>query len=244
MRSSPSLISEVLPDELSFDMILIKGGEFRMGGTDDESDDNEKPVHGVSLPSFYLGKYPVTQSVWTAVMGNNPSLYKGNQRPVERVSWDDAQEFICKLNEITRKVYRLPSEAEWEYAARGGTLMEGDGYVYAGSDKLKQVGWYHGNSDGQTHDVGLKVPNELGLYDLNGNVYEWCQDQWHGYFEGAPDDGSAWEDRHKGASRVMRGGSWPYSSRDCRVASRHYYAPASLAEHLGFRLAVIPQSGG
>ena len=225
-------------------MLLVEGGQFDMGGADEEAFGSEKPVHRVTLSSFYLGKYPVTQSVWTEVMENNPSHFKGNQRPVETVSWEDAQKFIGKLNNMTGKTYRLPSEAEWEYAARGGALLEGEGYLYAGSDKLKQVGWYDENSDGGIHEVGLKYPNELGLYDLSGNVWEWCQDQWHENYESAPDDGSAWEDRDAGPSRVIRGGSWINFSRFCRVASRHLYEPAYRSTYLGFRLALGPQSGG
>ena len=241
----PRLITEQnLPNGATFDMLLIESGEFDMGGADEEAYDEEKPVHRVTVPSFYLGKYPVTQSVWTAVMESSPSSFKGDQRPVERVSWEDAREFISKLNDMTGKSYRLPSEAEWEYAARGGVLLEGEGYLYAGSDNLKQVGWYNENSDGETHDVGLKYPNELGLYDLSGNVWEWCQDQWHDNYEGAPDDGAAWEDRDTGTYRVLRGGSFTYNSRRCRVASRFSRSPTERSYLIGVRLALTPQSAG
>ena len=244
MDKKIAIIEEVLPSGVAFDMVLVEGGEFEMGGADEEAYDEEKPVHRVTLSSFYLGKYPVTQSVWTAVMGSNPSDFKGDHRPVENVSWEDAQEFIGKLNDLTGKPYRLPSEAEWEYAARGGVLLEGEGYLYAGSDKLKQVGWYDENSGSETHEVGLKYPNEFGLYDLSGNVWEWCQDQWHENYKSAPDDGSAWEDRDAGSSRVIRGGSWLDNSGRCRVASRYYFEPAPRLTSLGFRLALGPQSAG
>ena len=244
-QGCPRLITEQnLPNGATFDMLLVEGGEFLMGGADEEAYENENPVHRVTVPSFYLGKYPVTQWVWTAVMGSNPSDFKGDKRPVEMVSWEDAQEFINRLNDITGKSYRLPSEAEWEYAARGGVLLEGEGYLYAGSDKLKQVGWYRENSSSETHEVGLKYPNELGLYDLSGNVCELCQDQWHDNYESAPDDGSAWEDRDGGPYRVLRSGSWSDNSRSCRVAFRGSYNPPNRHGILGFRLALGPQSGG
>ena len=241
----PRLLTEKgLPTGATFDMLLVEGGEFSMGGTDEDAIKHEKPDHRVTLSSFYLGKYPVTQSVWTAVRESNPSHFKGDQRPVENVNWKDAQEFIGKLNDLTGKPYRLPSEAEWEYAARGSVLLKGEGYLYAGSDKLKQVGWYNDNSGSETHEVGLKYPNELGLYDLCGNVWEWCQDQWHENYESAPDDGSAWEDRDEGPFRVIRGGSWFSYSRNCRVASRRNREPAYRNYFLGFRLALGPQSWG
>ena len=233
-----------LPNGAMFDMLLVEGGEFDMGGADEDAFKHEKPVHRATLPSFYFGKYPVTQSLWTAVMGSNPSEFKGDQRPVERVGWEDAQDFIGKLNNLTGKPYHLPSEAEWEYAARGGVLLEGEGYLYAGSDKLKQVGWYDENSGSETHEVGLKYPNELELYDLSGNVWERCQDQWHKNYVGAPDDGSAWEDRDVGASRVLRGSSWSNVFKGCRVASRIRITPADRSGRLGFRLARGPQSDG
>ena len=238
------ITEQILPNGATFDLLLVEGGEFDMGGWEENASKFEKPVHRVTVSSFYLGIYPVTQSVWIAVMDNNPSEFKGDRRPVEMVSWEDAKEFVRKLNDMTGKLYRLPSESEWEYAARGGVLLEVEGYVYAGSDKLKQVGWYNENSDRETHEVGLKYPNELGLYDLSGNVWEWCQDQWHETYEGAPDDGSAWEDRDVGTYRVLRGGGWFYDSRSCRVAYRRYGGPAYRYGNFGFRLALGPQSGG
>ncbi|MCB0839227.1 MAG: SUMF1/EgtB/PvdO family nonheme iron enzyme, partial [Bacteroidetes bacterium] len=168
---------EILPSGLSFKMIYVEGGSFIMGGTDEEAEDREKPIHKVSLGSFYLGQYPVTQALWEIVMKTNPSEFEGETNPVETVSWEDSQIFLQKLNQLTGKSYRLPTEAEWEFAARGG--IQSEGYLYSGSDKLKEAGWYGGNSNGQTQPVGQKLSNELGLFDMSGNVYEWCQD-WYG----------------------------------------------------------------
>jgi len=230
------VFSQLLPGTgLSFDMISIEGGSFLMGSEDPEAREREKPVHPVTVPSFYMAKYPVTQALWKAVMGNNPSYFQGDKRPVEQVSWDDAQAFIQQLNERTGENYRLPTEAEWEYAARGG--IYGQGFKYAGSNKLKEVGWYDGNSHGETKPVGLKFPNELGLYDMNGNVWEWCQDVWHENYEGAPSDGSAWMEGSDQALRVVRGGSWFIDTDYCRVAYRNWYYQDYRGGNFGFRLA-------
>jgi formylglycine-generating enzyme required for sulfatase activity len=193
-----------------------------------------------------LGKYPVTQALWQAVMKNNPSYFPGADRPVEQVSWEDCQEFIHKLNAQTKGRYRLPSEAEWEFAARGGVRSEG--YLYAGSDKLEEVGWYGDNSGSETHPVGHKLPNELGLYDLSGNVYEWCRDDWHDSYERSEGfkplamDGSAWVDQPQRASyRVVRGGGWFYAARGCRVSDRDHYSPGDRDGDIGLRLAGPPR---
>lgn len=145
-----------------------------MGSDDPEATDAEKPVHPVTLSSYSIGKYEVTQKLWEAVMGSNPSVFKGENLPVENVSWNDVQEFLRKLNEMTGKQYRLPTEAEWEFAARGGNLSKG--YKYSGSDNPDMVAWHSGNSDWKTQPVGTKAPNELGIYDMSGNVEEWCED--------------------------------------------------------------------
>lgn len=196
------------------------------------------PVHEVTVKDFYFSKYPVTQALWRAVMGDDPPelAFKGSgNRPVERVSWDDAQAFIQKINEQTGERYRLPTEAEWEYAARGGIYK--NGFKYAGSNKLKEVGWYSENSQRETKPVGLKFPNELGLYDMSGNVWEWCQDVWHENYEGAPGDGSTWMEGGEQNRRVVRGGSWYDDSNVCRVAFRHWDSTVVRVSNLGFRLA-------
>ncbi|MCB9267773.1 MAG: formylglycine-generating enzyme family protein [Lewinellaceae bacterium] len=225
-------------------MILVEGGTFMMGSEDKEAYDDEKPIHEVALDSFYIGKYPVTQALWKAVMSddNNPSYFKGADRPVEQVSWEDAQEFLQKLNGLMGRSYRLPTEAEWEYSARGGQNSEG--YKYAGSNKLKEVGWYSDNSHGETNIVGLKYPNELGVYDMSGNVREWCQDWYSGnYYEECHRQGKVYNPQgpDQGTSRVLRGGSWFSSPLRCRCASRFSNAPRLRHRGHGFRLCLSLQ---
>ncbi|MEZ4825769.1 MAG: formylglycine-generating enzyme family protein [Bacteroidia bacterium] len=218
------------------EMIFVEGGEFDMGGSDAEARDNEKPVHRVWISPFYMGKYPVTQAIWKVVMGTNPSNFKGENHPVEKVSWNDTQTFLQKLNEKTGKTYRLPTEAEWEFAARGGIYSQD--YLYAGSDKLKEVGWYSGK---KTHPVGQKMPNELGLYDLSGNSWEWCED-WYsgGYYQKCADRGMVENPTgpENGSLRVYRGGGWRSNPRGCRIAYRNNFSPEYRAVDLGFRLAL------
>ncbi|MEM6634033.1 MAG: formylglycine-generating enzyme family protein [Bacteroidota bacterium] len=230
------IYTEKLPESPSFEMILVEGGTFQMGGDDKEARDNEKPIHQVQVRSFYMGKFPVTQSLYESIMGTNPSEFKGPNNPVERVSWEDTQEFISQLNQKTGKNHRLPSEAEWEFAARGGIYSEG--YLYAGSDRLKDVGWYKGNNEPRgTKPVGRLLENELGIHDLSGNVYEWCEDDFHNSYQGAPTDGSAWMDQPKwGRSRVLRGGGWDVNARYCRVSSRARNSPGYRVNGVGFRL--------
>jgi formylglycine-generating enzyme required for sulfatase activity len=237
------LEAEEVARKFMTDMVLVKGGVFTMGckkawigrDRDGECWDDEKPAHEVTLKDFYIGKYPVTQAQWHAVMGNNPSQNKGcDDCPVESVSWNDIQGFLKKLNALTGQQFRLPTEAEWEYAARGG--QQSKGYLYSGSNNLDEVGWFSKNSGGKTHPVGQKQPNELGLHDMSGNVWEWCEDDWHNY-HGAPADGRAWVDSPRGTYRVYRGGSWFYGPQRCRAAFRLNSAPASRNLSLGFRLA-------
>jgi len=219
------------------EFVLIQPGEFDMGSPANETGrfDDEERIHHVTISeAFYLGKYEVTQKQWHEVMEDSPSYYKGDDLPVENVSWDDVQEFIEKLNEKegTNK-YRLPSEAEWEYAARAGTTTR---YSFGDDDsKVGEYAWYSENSGGKTHPVGKKEANPWGLYDVHGNVWEWVQDEWHDTYNGTPDDGSAWEDG-SGASRVFRGGCWFLSTRFCRSATRYRYAPGVRARRIGFRL--------
>ena len=178
-------ISIPVKDGISIEMVRVEAGTFTMGATPEMKDpwDDEKPAHQVTLTNdYYIGKYEVTQTLWQAVMGNNPSNFKGDNLPVERVSWYDCQEFISKLNSITGKTFRLPTEAEWEYAARGGKKSRG--YQYSGSSNISDVAWYTDNSGSKTHAVGSKQANELGIYDMAGNVWEWCQD-WHEEYTGS-----------------------------------------------------------
>ncbi|MEM7656339.1 MAG: formylglycine-generating enzyme family protein [Bacteroidota bacterium] len=224
------------PSGLPIPMVRILAGSFMMGSKDEEAYEDEQPVHRVEVSSFSLGQYPVTQALWQAVMGENPSGFEGAERSVETVSWDDCQRFLKELNAQTDGNYRLPTEAEWEYAARGGAISEG--YRYAGSDELEEVGWYIRNSGEETHPVGQLLPNELGLYDLSGNVYEWCEDDWHDTYDGAPLDGSAWVDQPQRASlRVLRGGNWIFTARYCRVSNRYLYSPGYRYGIIGLRLA-------
>ena len=212
-------------------MVYVEGGTFTMGAKTYKS---EKPAHSVTLSSFYIGKYEVTQSLWKAVMGSNPSNRKGDNLPVENVSWNDCQTFLRKLNAMTGKNFRLPTEAEWEFAARGGNLSRG--YQYSGSKKIDDVAWYRNNSGSKTHNVGTKAPNELGIYDMSGNVWEWCQDwygDYHGYSQTNPTGPSS------GSFRVFRGGSWFNNfAWLCRVAYRAGGTPDGRDISLGFRLAL------
>jgi formylglycine-generating enzyme required for sulfatase activity len=221
--------------KLRSDMVYVQGGIFSMGCTSEQGndcDDREKPAHQVTLSNYYINRYEVTQALWSAVMGSNPSRFKGcDQCPVEQVSWNAVQEFIKKLNSMTGKNYRLPTEAEWEYAARGGRSSQG--YKYSGSNNPGGVGWYNGNSSNKTHPVGQKQANELGLYDMSGNVYEWCSD-WYGDYSSqsqiSPKGPSS------GSFRVWRGGSWNYVSRYFRLSYRSYSLPEAGNNYLGFRL--------
>ncbi len=204
-------------------MIDIPSGSFMRGDYSDK--------HRVTINSFKIGKYEVTQGLWEAVMGSNPSNFKGNPNfPVEQVNWNDFQEFIEKLNEMTGKKYRLPTEAEWEYAARAN-----QSYEYAGSDNIDAVAWYNKNSGSKTHPVGQKQANGFGLYDMSGNVWEWCQDWYHSNCNVAPIDGSAWE-YPTGSDRVVRGGCWSNRDFSCRSADRNCNDPSSRNYYDGFRL--------
>ncbi len=197
-----------------------------------ESDD-EKPIHKVIVGDYYIGKYEVTQKEWESVMGSNPSNFKGANNPVENVSWNDIQEFLQKLNSKTGKNYRLPTEAEWEYAARGGN--QGQSFKYGGSNSIDEVAWYNGNSNSETHEVGQKQPNNLGLYDMSGNVWEWCSD-WYDdhYYKNSPSKNP--QGASSGSSRVLRGGSWFFIDNYCRSSYRYRYLPDSRYFSFGFRI--------
>jgi len=244
-RSTPSSASTGMSQaqrdrvlsELEANMVWVEGGTFTMGATSEQGRDaysGEKPAHQVTLSGFYICKYEVTQELWQAVMGSNPSEFHGNlNRPVERVSWNDSQEFIDKLNRLTSKRYRLPTEAEWEYAARGGNRSRG--YKYSGSDNQGSVAWYTDNSGSTTHPVGLKSPNELGLYDMSGNVWEWCADWYGSYSSGSQINPVG---PSSGSYRVIRGGCWFYYAWSCRVSHRRGIAPTYRHSSLGLRLAL------
>jgi formylglycine-generating enzyme required for sulfatase activity len=216
----------------SMQFIYVNSGCFRMGGNNGESD--EKPVHRVCISQdYYLGKYEVTQAQWQKVMDNNPSNFKGSNLPVEKVSWNDVQKFIQALNRKTRGKYRLPTEAEWEYACRGG----GKTKLYCGGNNINSVAWIYHNSGGETHPVGQKSPNSLGLYDMSGNVWEWVQDRYSktNYFKSSPTNNP--HGPATGSKRVRRGGSWFSSPRDSRSASRDSGDTNDKGSGLGFRLA-------
>ena len=236
--SSPSGNTITIPvkNGVNIEMVKVESGSFNMGATPEMEDPNEseKPVHLVTLANdYYIGKYEVTQALWQAVMGSNPSSSKGDDLPVERVSWNDCQDFISKLNAMTGKRFRLPTEAEWEYAARGGKKSRG--YQYSGNNTLGDIAWYSGNSSSRTHAVGTKQPNELGIYDMAGNVWEWCQD-WKGSYSSSPlvnPIGAV-----SGSLRVYRGGSWSSSARGCRTSCRNCFTPNGRDNNLGLRLVL------
>ena len=248
-----------------FWMLPVEGGIFFMG---DEHGDRHKgcrPSHQVRLTDYYIGKFPVTNALWSAVvnapnvgldkshfgstLNPYPSNFQGEDVPVEQISWYDVQAFLKKLNNRTEysrpkgHLYRLPTEAEWEYVARGGKYYE-EGYKYAGSDRLKDVGWFDENSSKETKPVGLKHPNQLGIFDLSGNVCEWCQDWYEGlYYNQCKRKGEIEKPNgpSKGTNRVSRGGSWREGEQYTRVAWRTPYGPEFRSDHLGFRLVLAPQ---
>jgi formylglycine-generating enzyme required for sulfatase activity len=217
-------------------MIRVEGGSFMMGSPDNDSEawNKEKPQHRVTLSDYYIGETQVTQALWKAVMGDNPSRWKGDSLPVEEVSWDDCQDFIKQLNKMTGKTFRLPTEAEWEYAARGGRKSQG--FKYAGGNGLDKVAWYRENSGMKTHPVKQKSANELGLYDMSGNVWEWCQD-WYGDYSSSVQTNPSGPS--SGSFRVIRGGSWYFNARRCRVAGRSHSSPGLRSYYFGFRLALV-----
>jgi formylglycine-generating enzyme required for sulfatase activity len=220
----------------SFNFVHVPGGTFMMGAlrSEDGSGSDEYPQHRVTVQPFYIMVSEVTQAQWKAVMGSNPSYFKEDNLPVENVSWNDCQEFIEKLYKIDPVAeYKLPSEAEWEYACRANTRTR----FCSGNREidLVRVGWFSGNSHNKTHPVGSLEPNLWGLYDMHGNVWEWCEDWYHDSYKGAPQTGKAWE-TGEGTYRVMRGGSWYSYGGYCRSASRDWYKPETRNGYVGFRL--------
>jgi formylglycine-generating enzyme required for sulfatase activity len=247
--ASPTPFTENLPNRVTLEMVSLPAGEFLMGSPDSDpnAESYEKPQHQVKVNSFAIGKYPVTQAQYEAVMGKNPSHFKNNswlknnlQNPVENVSWNDAQAFCRKLSQITGKTYRLPTEAEWEYACRAGTTTR----YYFGDDanQLGDYAWYSANSQSKTHPVGQKKPNAWGLYDMSGNVWDWCEDDWHNNYIGAPTDGSAWFIKNYNRSqslKCLRGGSWLNYPNLCRSADRYRNDPGIHGSSDGFRVACV-----
>ena len=225
---------EVL-EKLINNMVNVEGGTFMMGATPeqgkDDPDTTAYPVHQVTLSDYFIGKYEVTQAEWKAVMGKNPSRFKWSNLPVEWMPWDDCQKFIEKLNQLTGLQFSLPTEAQWEYAARGGNKSQG--YKYSGSNSVEDVAWYDGNSSDKTHQVGTKLPNELGLYDMSGNVCEWCSDRYGDYSSSSQTNPTG---PASGSHRVYRGGSRYTTARPCRVSYRGFATPDGRYNDHGFRL--------
>lgn len=220
------------------EMVYVKGGTFTMGCTSEQSDcyDDERPIHEVTLSDYYIGKYEITQAQYRAVMGKNPSEFSGcDNCPVENVSWQDARQFCYKLSKLTGKNYTLPTEAQWEFAARGGTKSEGI-FTYAGAFSLDEVGWYDDNSSDRTHRVGSKQANELGIYDMSGNVWEWCLDVYDSEYYAESSSTDPTGPAGGGDSRVLRGGGWYNNPQFCRVARRGRDTPASTSDISGFRV--------
>ena len=230
----------------SFWMKYIPGGTFDMGDEHGDLWEACRPVQkGIEISAFYMAEYPVTQALWKAVMGeeNNPSYFMGDNRPVEQVSWDDAQEFLEKLNrtdtakkrhDMDGLKYRLSSEAQWEYAARSGKNNPNEKYV--GSTNLKEVGWFSKNSHGETKPVGLKLSNEFGLFDMSGNVFEWCEDAWYENLNGTDKNGKP-RYNEKETGRVIRGGSWYNFNLNCRVALRNWNLTSYRGSDIGCRIS-------
>ena len=236
VSSGSNEISIPVKNGITIDMVKVEAGTFMMGATSEMQDsrNSENPIHQVTLTNdYYIGKYEVTQSLWQAVMGSNPSYFKGNNLPVEQVSWNDCQEFISRLNSLTCRKFRIPTEAEWEYAARGG--KKSLGHKYSGSSNILGVAWYDGNSGKKTHVVGTKQANELGIYDMSGNVYEWCQDWYDSY----PSSSQTNPIGIRGMlRRVCRGGSWYYNERYSCSSFRYSLTPSFRFNDLGLRLVL------
>lgn len=224
---------------VSFMMVPVEGGTFTMGMTEGQVSDGQGHIvtpHEVTLSSFSIAETEVTQELWLAVMGSNPADFSDDlQNPVQNVKWSECQTFINRLNELTGRTFRLPTEAEWEFAARGGNLSRG--YQFAGGNDLEEVAWYDFNSESKPHPVGTKMPNELGLYDMSGNVYEWCQDYFSNtYYNESPSVNPTGPE--SSSYRVMRGGCWLYFKTLCQVSSRSMCMPNVAYNDIGLRLAL------
>ena len=224
---------------IKYDMVWVEGGTFRMGATSEQGSDEwetNKPVHSVTLSGYYIGKTEVTQALWKAVMGSNPIPFDGDNWPVQMVSWNDCQEFIRKLNALTGQNFRLPTEAEWEFACRGGNNSRG--YKYSGSNYIDNVAWYDGNSGKKTHPVATKLPNELGIYDMSGNVWEWCYDCFAFYSSSAVTNPKETYRGYTGSERVFRGGESYDDARKCRSSYRGSNVPDYRFFGHGLRLSL------
>lgn len=239
---------------VSFIMIKVEGGTFTMGATSEQGTDaasDEKPTHSVTLSDYYIGQTEVTQGLWKAVMGTTvrqqrdkadkswPLRGEGNNYPMYYINWEECQAFVNKLNsllfsQLVGRRFALPTEAQWEYAARGGKKSKG--YKYSGSNTLSSVAWYDDNSGSSTHTVATKSANELGLYDMSGNVCEWCQDWYGDYSSGSQSNPSG---PSSGSARVGRGGGWRFNARNCRVSYRNYFTPTDRGHNLGFRVVLL-----
>jgi formylglycine-generating enzyme required for sulfatase activity len=235
-RRAEAEASKKFYERVAGEFVFVKGGCYQMGDAFGDRRSDEQPVHEVCVDDFYLAKYELTQGQWKALMGNNPSDNQGGDNyPVEKVSWNDVQDFILKLNDKTGQSYRLPTEAEWEYAARSGGKPE----KYSGGDAVDAVAWYQSTSQGKTHHVGTKAPNGLGIHDMSGNVWEWVQDRYDsGYYNGSPRNNP--QGPSSGTHRVGRGGSWYNDARFCRSTNRYRYAPDLRDDFLGFRIVRTP----
>ena len=236
--------NEFTVNGVSFEMVYVEGGSFDMGGTSEQGGDaysDEKPVHSVTLDGYYIGKYEVTQELWLAVMGYWPgtapsSTYGvGANYPAYYISWNACQEFVAELSRLTGRTFRLPTEAEWEYAARGGNKSRH--FKYSGSDNIGNVAWYFNSVGAKTHPVGTKSANELGIYDMSGNVWEWCSDKYGSYSSGAQTNPQG---PSSGSNRVLRGGSCGSGASGCRVSNRISIGPSGSSSYDGLRLALVP----
>ena len=242
-RAQDSVVRVEVPNGPVVEMVFVEGGRFTMGSNDSKGVANQyewtRPEHEVSVGGYYIGRYEVTQGLWGAVMGENPSNFRGSEGlPVEGVSWVEAQEFCMLLSQMTGRRFRLPTEAEWEFAARGGNVeQKGEDNAFAGCSRnvLDNYAWYCVNSEGRTHEVGSRQPNGLGLYDMSGNVAEWCGDWMGDYTEASQSNPHG---PQTGDSRVVRGGHYYSTSSSCAVFDRGWYVPTGRTEYYGLRLVM------
>lgn len=241
LRAQDSVVRVQVADGVEMEMVWVQGGSFTMGSNATPKGVKltyalARPEHRVTVDGYFIGRYEVTQGLWQAVMGENPSKFKGSANlPVESVSWTEAQEFAMRLSQMTGRRFRLPSEAEWEYAARGGSKSQRNPYAGCNRNQLDNHGWYCVNSDGTTHAVGQLLPNELGLYDMSGNVAEWCQDWVEAY---TSEEQTNPRGPRQGENRVLRGGHYNSTSAACTVYDRGWYLPSGKYELYGLRIVM------